>query len=110
MPAALAAHHAGFAVTAFPRQRGTEKRVDVAMSVRIAEHVLTDDRPPLVIIGSGDCDYLPVVELAKRRGATVVVAAWTGTIAARLRLAADDYVRLDPFLRDLTHHPARPTG
>jgi len=61
-----------------------EKGVDVQLSVELIERAL-DRAFDLAVVLTHDTDMLPALELASRRGASVIVANWSG--ANRLRSA-----------------------
>mgnify|MGYP001356721418 CR=1 FL=1 len=100
---------AGFDSYWFPRMRGHEKRVDVSLALAVAEVVYTGP-PPLVVLASGDGDYLPVVETVRKHGGTVVTVGWVGTISGRLAAASDAVINLGPWLTDLEHRQSAPVG
>lgn len=102
-----AASASGFDTHFYPRARGKEKRVDVKMALDIAEDIIGQP-PTLVVLGSGDADYIPVVELIHRHGGKVVVVGWHGTISSRLTVAADATISLGPWLDPLTYLKAAP--
>lgn len=102
-----AAKLSGFDTHFYPRARGKEKRVDVKMALDIAEDIIGQP-PTLVVLGSGDADYIPVVELIHRHGGKVVVVGWQGTISSRLTVIADATISLGPWLAPLTYAKTAP--
>lgn len=89
---------AGFSVIVSRRNsENREKGVDTGLAIRGA--VLIDRGPPsTLIIASGDADFLPLVELAKKCSWNVELAAFGKSIAAEMAAAADKTRKLDGCL------------
>jgi uncharacterized LabA/DUF88 family protein len=68
---------------------------DVGMTV---EMLSARDRLDVVILGSGDGDFLPVVTALQGSGVRVEVAAFAERAAVDLKRAADVFVAIDSAL------------
>jgi uncharacterized LabA/DUF88 family protein len=96
--ARLALRDLGFEPRVFQRLKGKSKAVDLAL----ATDVLTlagESQYEVAVIFAGDGDYVPVVEAVKRLGKHVVVCFFADSgMSDELRIAADDFVDLSPYL------------
>lgn len=54
------------------------------------------------ILASGDRDFVPVVQEAKRIGKQIWVAAFSNSIAPSLKACADNYIELDKFVKEIS--------
>ena len=73
-----------------------QKGVDVQMAVDMVMAVVEFDYD-LVIMGSGDEDFIPAMEPVKRRGAELWIAAVGANISGRMIAMADRFVRPDDY-------------
>ena len=88
----------GFEVEVFRRNIfNKEKGVDMKMGIDIAELVLTSYSPGTVIIVAGDADFVPVVEMARRKQWRTEVWYWSAA-AKTLKNAADRFENLNTHL------------
>lgn len=84
------------------REKDTD--VDLAvMAMELAEHV------DHFIIGSGDSDFVKLVEALQRRGCrvTVMSALTGGTLSDDLRRAADDFLDLEAIRAEIQRDPRK---
>lgn len=102
---AVISQRAPLPVTLTPFVNKTEKRqraskgVDIRLCVDMLSHVHNDNVDTVVLV-TGDGDFEPLVQEAKRSGKSVVIAAFSSGLNERLRLAADHFHELDNnFLR-----------
>jgi hypothetical protein len=79
---------------------------DVGIAADIIERL---DRLDVVVLGSGDGDFLPVVQKAKARGVAVEVYAFPNTAVA-LKEEADYYAIDESLLLQKVSRFARPEG
>lgn len=87
----------GFEVFLFDRNfANKEKQVDVAISTQIMEdsyeHMKQGD---MLLLVSGDRDYLPTIQSLAKRGIPTRVAFWKHATGAELKRAPIDFVALD---------------
>jgi len=116
----LALREIGFEPQMYRRRRDRSKVVDPppgeerdealarwkskAVDLALATDVLTlagEGRYEVAVIVAGDGDYIPVVEAVKRLGRHVVVAFFADKahgLSDELRIAADEFVDLRPYL------------
>ncbi len=90
-----AARH-GFAVTTHYRDgyTGGEKAIDTELVAQATELVCDAGKEGVLIIASGDRDFIPLVNLAHRRGWTVEMAAFQSAFQANGEMATQvDMVR-----------------
>jgi len=76
---------------------GAGKSIDGRLIADMLIGLLQDDYDIAVLCG-GDRDYVQVVELLKRRGKIVWVAAFGDSVNSWLRTVADKYIDLTPIL------------
>ncbi len=99
-------NQAGFDVRFVPCTYNT-KDVDTTMAVDIAEAVY-DLGADILVVASGDGDFVPAVELARRGGKGVVVCAFSENCNKALRARADVFVSLEdawtPVREVTTYH------
>jgi uncharacterized LabA/DUF88 family protein len=88
----------GFDVKLFDRNiRNLEKGVDMEMGLDIADRIRDSSEPGIIVIASGDADFVPVVSRVLRRGWDVEVWFWSNA-AAELRTAAPRFYPMDAHL------------
>ncbi len=99
-------NQAGFSVRFVPCTYNT-KDVDTTMAVDIAE-VACEPSADIVLIASGDGDFVPAVDLARRKGKSIVVCAFSENCNRALRVRADVFVALEdawtPVREVTTYH------
>jgi uncharacterized LabA/DUF88 family protein len=99
------ARRSGFEVTTHDRDAANrEKAVDTELVAQGTLLIATTD-PAVLVIASGDRDFLPLVTVAHKRNWTVEVAAFSQAISSQLSIAADSVRPLDGSL-DLIGHCA----
>jgi uncharacterized LabA/DUF88 family protein len=82
----------------FSRGRdGRSKKVDVALSTDMLLHA-TRRHYDLAVLVTGDADFIPLVEAVQDEGNRVHVWALSNGLSPPLKIAADSFVCLDPFL------------
>jgi uncharacterized LabA/DUF88 family protein len=96
----------GFQVFLFDRNYANkEKQVDVAISTQIMEdsyeHMKEGD---MVLLASGDRDYLPTIASLARRGIPTRVAFWAHATGAELKLPPIDFIDLSPAFNFITRN------
>lgn len=86
----------GFEVETFERNAANrEKKVDAGMITAISDDSHLDMQPgDLVVIVTGDSDFVPLIESLRRRGLTTRNMFWAHG-SAELRNAADEFYSLD---------------
>jgi uncharacterized LabA/DUF88 family protein len=102
------AERAGFKVITHDRDRSNkEKAVDAEIAARGALLIAKTPAPAVLVIGSGDRDFIPLVNLAHEEGWTVEMAAFSSAYSPTGQMATSvDKVRpLDGSL-DLIGHCA----
>src|SRR5512138_2374744 len=83
---------------AWPTQRGRLKSVvDDVMAQDMRDQLEYAPELEVFIVGSGDRNFIAVVNALKRHGKRVVVAADQESINRELRLCADEYLALPRF-------------
>lgn len=71
--------------------------VEIAMDmVRAA----IDVQPDIVVLASGDCDFVPVIMELRRRGIRTEVAGFLDTSSREVILKSSGFVDLDAFLQE----------
>jgi len=78
------------------RQAAKAKGVDIQLTVDILGNVYRNTLDVVYLV-SGDGDYKPVIEEAKRHGKHVYIAALSDALNKDLPLIADDFIDLDTF-------------
>jgi uncharacterized LabA/DUF88 family protein len=97
------AKQSGFEVITHDRDAANkEKAVDTELVAQGTLLIATTE-PAVLVIASGDRDFLPLVNVAHKRKWTVEVAAFAGSIASQLQIAVDHVRPLDGSL-DLIGH------
>ena len=91
----------GFKVVSKPT-RQFDSKIKGNMDVEIAEMVRAAEYAEMIILFSGDGDFIPVVQYCQNKGVQVLVVS---TLEARglsdeLRREADDFIELALFLKD----------
>lgn len=79
---------------------GYKCNVDVEMTIDIMRHAY-QVRPDILILCSGDGDFLPVVRELRRMGIRTEVAAFHGSAARELKREASGFILLDQWLSDM---------
>ena len=74
-----------------PRQKGVDTLLAADLLAGAFDRLFT-----FAILVSGDADFVPVVNEARRRGAIVVLAGVSGSVADDLKRASDLYIELEP--------------
>lgn len=98
------AREAGFTVIVHDRFPGKEeKEVDTEIVARGAELIATADHPMVLVIASGDRDYVPLLELAQRNDWQVEVRAFKSSYDRDGELAskADRVIPLDDCFEEI---------
>ncbi len=103
-------NQAGFAVRFVPCTYNT-KDIDTTMAVDISEAVY-DPVVELLVVVSGDGDFVPAVDLAHRKGKRVAVIAFPGNCNQALRSRADFFIALAkaPERQDESRHSVNQTS
>ena len=105
-----AARHSGWEVVVHERSDNGEKCVDTELVARGAEIIGMADQPMVLVIGSGDRDFVPLVDVAHRHEWEVEMCAFSNSFDSEGELAKTvDRVRpLDDFLGEIgfrhSHH------
>lgn len=91
----------GFSERTFQRGvDGRERKVDVAIATQITKDVYSggiDKENGIIILISGDKDFVPMVETVTSEGYTVHIVFWNHA-ARELKEAATYFINLDPVL------------
>lgn len=82
-----AAKHKGFRVLTHERGRDGEKAVDTEIVAQGAEIICDQKEPGVLVLASGDRDFIPLVKLAQRRGWQVEMCAFTSAFSAAGEMA-----------------------
>lgn len=98
------AEQSGFTVTNPQRNiANREKKVDTGVSVAISEVLFTTAHEgDVFILALGDCDYVPIVELIRKRKCKAVVAFWNHA-SGELVKAADEFINLANEIDRITY-------
>lgn len=90
-----AAEQHGFQVTVFDRDMsGKEKCVDTELVARGTEIICSASSPHILVIASGDRDFIPLVSVAHRKGWEVEMAAFSSSFSSNGEMATSvDTVR-----------------
>jgi uncharacterized LabA/DUF88 family protein len=92
----------GFRGTLFPRVFKKERRtsktksVDINLTVDMMRHA-RDSQFDVLLLLSGDGDYLPLVDEIAKNGKQIWVAAFSKGLNRDLRFAADEFFDLDEY-------------
>jgi uncharacterized LabA/DUF88 family protein len=82
----------------FQRVRdGRSKQVDIALSTDMLLHATRRNFDVAVLV-TGDADFIPLIEAVQAEGISVQVWALSSGLSPALRLAADAFTDLDPYL------------
>lgn len=73
-----------------------QKGIDVQMALDMIR-AFKDIGCELFIVGSGDEDFIPAIDLLKEEGAVVWIAAVGSNISSRMVRMADRFIRLDGY-------------
>jgi uncharacterized protein (TIGR00288 family) len=98
-----AAKNKGFEVIVHDRNiMNKEKQVDISMAVDIIadSFALMEIGRDVVLIITGDADFLPVVRNLRSRGFTVYIVFWSHAAQA-LKDSASKFINLDPYIEEL---------
>jgi hypothetical protein len=70
---------------------------DVEMTIDIIRmaHII---RPDIIVIGTGDSDFIPVVTELRKMGIRVEVAAFNSSMSKRLKLNTSGFIDLDTYV------------
>jgi uncharacterized LabA/DUF88 family protein len=101
-----AAEEAGFTVVVQEMdRRHEEKAVDTELVARGTEIICSAEEPMVLVLASGDRDYVPLMDVAHRNGWKVEMCAFTSSFPPHGDLAdAADKVRpLDDCLDEIGH-------
>ncbi|RQO37331.1 hypothetical protein DBR37_03865 [Herminiimonas sp. KBW02] len=71
------------------------KSVDINLTVDMMRHATADRKTDVLILFSGDGDFLPLVEEAGKHGKQILLAAFSKGLNKNLRFAADEFIDLD---------------
>lgn len=97
----------GFRVLTFSRSfSGEEKEVDTEIATQAAETILLNrDQPGVLVLGSGDRDFLPSVRLAHRWKWTVEMCAFVSAFNpnGQMAISVDDIRKLDDAFDQIGH-------
>lgn len=75
--------------------------IEMAMDVlRVAYHV----KPAILVLATGDFDFIPLVLELRRNGIRVEVASFEATAARDMVLKCSGFISLDHYLRESTSH------
>ena len=89
-----------------PREDGTYKcNVDVEMAMDIISFSY-DARPDIVVIVSGDQDFVPVARRLRERGIRAEVASFPEIVSQALIGAASSFINLDVYVKGLAEGEA----
>ncbi|NKL78692.1 NYN domain-containing protein [Rhizobium leguminosarum] len=98
----------GFKVLTYDRSfSGEEKEVDTEIATQAAEVILLNrDEPGVVVLGSGDRDFMPTVRLAHRYNWTVEMCAFSSAFnpAGDMALAVEKIRTLDDVFDQIGRH------
>lgn len=78
--------------------------VEIAIDMLRAAHNI---RPDIIVLCSGDEDFLPVIHEVRRMGIRVEVAAFEQGAARKLRQQASGFISLDVYHREWLEHHSR---
>src|SRR5262245_1586667 len=100
------AQQSGFKVTTHDRDaQNKEKAVDTELVAQGTLIIATTASPAVLVIASGDRDFLPLVTVAHQQGWTVEMATFGGAMSSQMSIAVDKVRPLDGSL-DLIGHCA----
>lgn len=83
----------GFEPVVVLAERGEDSDVDVAMAVDAMEAVY-DPNVHIIVLGTRDADFIPVIRKAKERGKETIVIATNSAFSAGLKNVADRIIIL----------------
>ncbi len=102
-----AAKKASFEVILHPvNSQNLEKEVDTDLVARGTEYICTSENKGIVVLASGDRDFVPLVEVAHRHGWKVELCAFSSSFHedGELAQAADKVRLLDNKLKEVGHY------
>lgn len=73
---------------------GQKNTADMMMTVDALEHCLSQRRPDLLVVVSGDRDFVPLIQRVRMHGIPVVGAAFPKATSKVLRTICDEYLDL----------------
>jgi uncharacterized LabA/DUF88 family protein len=82
------AKHNGFQVSVFNRSGGEEKSVDTELVARGTEIICSTPKPHILVIASGDRDFIPLVNVAHRKGWEVEMCAFSSAFSPSGEMAS----------------------
>lgn len=71
---------------------------DMQIACDILENLFDDSAPRSIVIGTGDRDFCPVVQAARRRGVAVFILTFSESLSGELATMADQVILLEPHL------------
>lgn len=93
-----------FELAQLPTDVKGKNTADMLLALDALEMCLQQSAPSVVVVGSGDRDYVPLVQRLRRYGAHVIGVGLKGSISAMLRTVCDDYW----YYEDLPGAPVEP--
>lgn len=102
-----AAQRSGFEVITHDRGRsGQEKAVDTEIVARGTELICDEQQPGVVVLASGDRDFIPLVRVAQKRGWTVEMCAFSNAFApsGQMAMTVDRVRQLDSAFDRIGHN------
>jgi len=99
-----AATQGGFRVLTHERSRsGGEKAIDTEIVAQGTEIICDHREPGIVVLASGDRDFLPLVQLAQRRNWTAEMCAFSNAFApgGAMAMAVDTVRQLDTAFEEI---------
>lgn len=92
----------GYRIVTKPLKRFADGTIKANFDVELAIDILTmADRLDVVCLVSGDGDFRRLLELVAGKGVRVEVVAFSHSTAAELRAAADRFLDLSDYVREL---------
>ena len=88
----------GFELTELPRQVRGKNTADIQIAVDALELALTPNAPDIIVLVSGDRDFVPVVQKLKRYGKRVVGIGIEGATSSVLQSLCDSFIFYDNLL------------
>lgn len=80
-----------FELAQLPTDQKGKNTADMLLSLDALEMCLQPSPPAVIVIGSGDRDYVPLVQRLRRYNARVIGVGLLGSISASLKTVCDDY-------------------
>lgn len=107
----ISAKRQGFRVLTYERAfSGEEKEVDTEIATQAAEIIVGHGQPGILVLGSGDRDFLPTVRCAHRRDWTVEMCAFSNAFnpAGPMANSVDTIRELDAAFDHIGRHDSEP--